>query len=122
MSIALPMVLAGSQSVRWRSYSQASSSQLFRSSRCCRQGTKAYSRSCCSLLTTRDGSPHEAAYFWLTGGQSAFLENAPIYLVFFEKAGGDAMTLMGPLAGTLAAISMGAVYTGALTYISIALN
>jgi Na+/H+ antiporter NhaD/arsenite permease-like protein len=73
-------------------------------------------------VTTRDGSPHEAAYFWLTGGLSAFLDNAPTYLVFFELAGGDATQLMGPLAGTLAAISMGAVYMGALTYIGNAPN
>jgi Na+/H+ antiporter NhaD/arsenite permease-like protein len=73
-------------------------------------------------VTTRDGSPHEAAYFWLTGGLSAFLDNAPTYLVFFELAGGDPMQLMGPLAGTLAAISMGAVYMGALTYIGNAPN
>jgi Na+/H+ antiporter NhaD/arsenite permease-like protein len=32
------------------------------------------------------------------------------------------MQLMGPLAGTLAAISMGAVYMGALTYIGNAPN
>jgi Na+/H+ antiporter NhaD/arsenite permease-like protein len=42
--------------------------------------------------------------------------------VFFELAGGDARALMGPLAGTLAAISMGAVYMGALTYIGNAPN
>ena len=53
---------------------------------------------------------------------SAFLDNAPTYLVFFELAGGDAQTLMGPLAPTLAAISMGAVYMGALTYIGNAPN
>ena len=53
---------------------------------------------------------------------SAFLDNAPTYLVFFELAGGDANELMGPLAGTLAAISMGAVYMGALTYIGNAPN
>ena len=51
-----------------------------------------------------------------------FSNNAPTYLVFFEIAGGDAMQLMGPLAGTLAAISMGAVYMGALTYIGNAPN
>jgi Na+/H+ antiporter NhaD/arsenite permease-like protein len=73
-------------------------------------------------VTTRDGSPHEAAYFWLTGGLSAFLDNAPTYLVFFELASGDARELMGPLSGTLAAISMGAVYMGALTYIGNAPN
>jgi Na+/H+ antiporter NhaD/arsenite permease-like protein len=73
-------------------------------------------------VTLRDGVPHEAAYFWLTGLLSAFLDNAPTYLVFFELAGGDAAALMGPYAGTLAAISMGAVYMGALTYIGNAPN
>ena len=73
-------------------------------------------------VTAKDGLPHEAAYFWLTGILSAFLDNAPTYLVFFELAGGDAEALMGPLAGTLAAISMGAVYMGALTYIGNAPN
>ena len=70
----------------------------------------------------RTALPHEVAYFWLTGILSAFLDNAPTYLVFFELAGGDAAELMGPLAGTLAAISMGAVYMGALTYIGNAPN
>jgi Na+/H+ antiporter NhaD/arsenite permease-like protein len=73
-------------------------------------------------VTARDGLPHEAAYFWLTGLLSAFLDNAPTYLVFFELTGGDAQRLMGPLAGTLVAISMGAVYMGALTYIGNAPN
>ena len=74
------------------------------------------------VVTEPDGTPHEVAYFWLTGGLSAFLDNAPTYLVFFELAGGDARQLMGPLAGTLAAISMGAVYMGALTYVGNAPN
>jgi len=74
------------------------------------------------LITANDGNPHDAAYFWLTGALSAFLDNAPTYLVFFELAGGDAKALMGPLAATLAAISMGAVYMGALTYIGNAPN
>ena len=73
-------------------------------------------------VTARDGTPHEAAYFWLTGGLSALLDNAPTYLVFFELASGDARELMGPLSGILAAISMGAVYMGALTYIGNAPN
>jgi Na+/H+ antiporter NhaD/arsenite permease-like protein len=73
-------------------------------------------------VTAKDGLPHEAAYFWLTGILSGFLDNAPTYLVFFELAGGDAKELMGPMAGTLAAISMGAVYMGALTYIGNAPN
>jgi Na+/H+ antiporter NhaD/arsenite permease-like protein len=74
------------------------------------------------VVTEPDGLPNEVAYFWLTGALSAFLDNAPTYLVFFELAGGDAATLMGPRAGTLAAISMGAVYMGALTYIGNAPN
>lgn len=73
-------------------------------------------------VTAKDGSPHEAAYFWLTGALSGFLDNAPTYLVFFELASGDARELMGPLSGTLAAISMGAVYMGALSYIGNAPN
>ena len=39
-----------------------------------------------------------------------------------ELAGGEARELTGPLAGTLASISMGAVYMGALTYIGNAPN
>jgi len=75
-----------------------------------------------TAVTANDGLPHEAAYFWLTGLLSALLDNAPTYLVFFELAGGDAQQLMGPSGGTLAAISMGAVYMGALSYIGNAPN
>jgi Na+/H+ antiporter NhaD/arsenite permease-like protein len=74
---------------------------------------------------TSDSGPNDVAYFWLTGTLSAFLDNVPTYLVFFELAGGDPaalMGLMGPLGSTLAAISMGAVYMGALTYIGNAPN
>src|SRR5690606_31187369 len=56
-----------------------------------------------SFITGPDGQPNEAAYFWITGTLSSFLDNAPTYLVFFNAAGGDAETLMGPLSGTLAA-------------------
>ena len=73
-------------------------------------------------LVTDGGRASDLAIFWLTGILSAFLDNAPTYLVFFELAGGNAATLMGPLASTLAAISMGAVYLGALTYIGNAPN
>jgi len=75
-----------------------------------------------AAVTAHDGSPHQAAYFWLTGVLSAILDNAPTYLVFFKLAGGNAADLMGPLASALAAISMGAVYMGALTYIGNAPN
>ncbi|MEZ5828991.1 MAG: sodium:proton antiporter [Hyphomicrobiales bacterium] len=74
------------------------------------------------LVSTPDGKPVEAAYFWLTGGLSSFLDNAPTYLVFFNLAGGDPEVLMGPLALTLLAISMGAVFMGANTYIGNAPN
>jgi Na+/H+ antiporter NhaD/arsenite permease-like protein len=71
---------------------------------------------------TAQGGPNDVAYFWLSGALSAFLDNAPSYLVFFELAGGDPTALMGPLASTLAAISMGAAYMGALTYLGNAPN
>ena len=75
-----------------------------------------------AAVTTPEGQPHFVAYFWLTGVLSAILDNAPTYLVFFKLAGGNAAELMGPLSGALAAISMGAVYMGALTYIGNAPN
>jgi Na+/H+ antiporter NhaD/arsenite permease-like protein len=75
-----------------------------------------------ALLAHPDGRPNEVAYFWATGLLSSFLDNAPTYLVFFGLAGGDPATLMGPLAKTLAAISLGAVFMGALTYIGNAPN
>ncbi len=73
-------------------------------------------------VTGSDGQPIPAMYFWATGTLSAFLDNAPTYLVFFNTAGGDAQQLMGPLAGTLAAISAGSVFMGAITYIGNAPN
>ena len=69
-----------------------------------------------------DGNPINYMYFWLTGILSSFLDNAPTYLVFFNTAGGDAATLMGPLHNTLLAISAGAVFMGACTYIGNAPN
>ena len=75
-----------------------------------------------AAVTNADGSPNNAMYFWLTGGLSSFLDNAPTYLVFFNAAGGDPQHLMGPLAATLAAISAGAVFMGANTYIGNAPN
>ena len=67
-------------------------------------------------------APNNAAYFWLAGLLSSFLDNAPTYLVFFNAAGGDPERLMGPMAQTLAAISAGAVFMGANTYIGNAPN
>jgi Na+/H+ antiporter NhaD/arsenite permease-like protein len=75
-----------------------------------------------TAVTRHDGTPHQVAYFWLTGILSAILDNAPTYLVFFKLAGGNAADLMSTLAPALAAISMGAVYMGALTYVGNAPN
>jgi Na+/H+ antiporter NhaD/arsenite permease-like protein len=75
-----------------------------------------------SLVTNADGSANNTAYFWLTGALSSFLDNAPTYLVFFELAGGDPGKLMTSGALTLAAISAGAVFMGANTYIGNAPN
>jgi Na+/H+ antiporter NhaD/arsenite permease-like protein len=75
-----------------------------------------------TAVTRHDGTPHPVAYFWLTGILSAILDNAPTYLVFFKLAGGNAADLMTTLKPALVAISMGAVYMGALTYIGNAPN
>ena len=69
-----------------------------------------------------DSGPVNHMYFWLTGILSSFLDNAPTYLVFFNTAGGDPQILMGELSKTLLAISAGAVFMGANTYIGNAPN
>jgi len=68
-------------------------------------------------------------YFWATGALSAFLDNAPTYATFAAMACGNLPTIctsaeqLGPLAAdpvgahVLAAISLGAVYCGAGSYI-----
>jgi Na+/H+ antiporter NhaD/arsenite permease-like protein len=81
-----------------------------------------------TLARHKDAFPLEAPcqYFWLTGGLSALLDNAPTYLTFATLAAGSTDfaalahdqvpgTANGPL--VLAAISCGAVFMGALTYI-----
>lgn len=73
-------------------------------------------------VTNADGSPNPAMYFWATGALSSFLDNAPTYLVFFNTAGGDPQALMTAMASTLVAISAGAVFMGANTYIGNAPN
>lgn len=75
-----------------------------------------------AFMTDASGHLLDRHVFWATGLLSAFLDNAPTYLVFFNLAGGDAMRLMGPMSTTLAALSMSAVYFGALTYIGNAPN
>jgi Na+/H+ antiporter NhaD/arsenite permease-like protein len=71
-------------------------------------------------------------YFWVTGALSAFLDNAPTYLTFFNTALGSffaGMTeaeavplLMTDKAIYLQAISTGAVFFGAVSYIGNAPN
>jgi Na+/H+ antiporter NhaD/arsenite permease-like protein len=61
-------------------------------------------------------------FFWATGLLSAFLDNAPTYVVFFETAlqvDGAGQALVGPGVpeSYLAAVSCGAVFLGAATYI-----
>lgn len=75
-----------------------------------------------SAVTRPDGAPDPAMYFWATGLLSSFLDNAPTYLVFFNTAGGDPQAMMGTFATTLAAVSVGAVFMGANTYIGNAPN
>ncbi len=36
-------------------------------------------------LVQGPGRARQSAYFWITGGLSSFLDNAPTYLVFFER-------------------------------------
>jgi Na+/H+ antiporter NhaD/arsenite permease-like protein len=79
-----------------------------------------------------------ARYFWVTGGLSSFLDNAPTYLAFFSSTlgslGAPESAVPGMLgylgdglrndrfAGNLVAISAGAVFMGANTYIGNAPN
>ncbi|WP_226382025.1 sodium:proton antiporter [Falsiroseomonas ponticola] len=75
-----------------------------------------------ALTSDANGAPIPWVYFWLSGALSSFLDNAPTYIVFFELAGGDPGFLMTQGALTLAAISCGAVFMGANSYIGNAPN
>ncbi|MGG5808426.1 sodium:proton antiporter [Falsiroseomonas sp. CW058] len=75
-----------------------------------------------ALTSDANGAPVPWVYFWLSGVLSSFLDNAPTYIVFFELAGGDAAKLMTDGALVLAAISCGAVFMGANSYIGNAPN
>ena len=74
------------------------------------------------LIQQENGHLSPSLVFWTTGLLSSFLDNAPTYLVFFHLAGGDAETLMTTLKPLLVAISAGAVFMGAMTYIGNAPN
>lgn len=65
-------------------------------------------------------------YYWITGGLSSVLDNAPTYLVFFKTAfphmdapaiGHALADASAPPHFNLMAISLGAVFMGAMTYI-----
>ena len=75
-----------------------------------------------SLLSDESGNTINMMYFWVTGILSAFLDNAPTYLVFFNTAGGNPTYLMNDGMMTLVAISAGAVFMGAMSYIGNAPN
>lgn len=85
-------------------------------------GTKGALSLVVSSVSDTNGEPINYMYFWLTGILSSFLDNAPTYLVFFNTAGGDPIFLMNTLPETLLAISAGAVFMGANTYIGNAPN
>ncbi len=73
------------------------------------------------------GLDSPTALFWASGGLSSVLDNAPTYVVFLEiirtlpvRLGADSVSLIdgGVIdAGRLAAISLGSVFLGAMTYI-----
>ena len=69
----------------------------------------------------------DLSYYWATGALSGVLDNAPTYLAFLATALGQqhlalsdpahVLTFANTHAGTLEAISLGAVFFGAMTYI-----
>jgi Na+/H+ antiporter NhaD/arsenite permease-like protein len=78
------------------------------------------------------GLVSETAFYWATGLLSALLDNAPTYLAFFAAALGrhgleinnvsDVSRLVSENGRDLVAISLGATFFGALTYIGNAPN
>jgi len=76
-----------------------------------------------SYIKSEDGTNIDGMYFMLTGIISSFLDNAPTYVVFFTTALGDMNVEWLMYSGkTLMAISCGAVFMGANTYIGNAPN
>jgi Na+/H+ antiporter NhaD/arsenite permease-like protein len=76
-----------------------------------------------ALLTQHStdlGLTHAWQYFWLTGMLSSVLDNAPTYLSLASLAAGgrDLAALAQQDAIVLQAISAGAVFMGAMTYIA----
>lgn len=77
-------------------------------------------------LSDSQGNAVNPLYFWLSGLLSGFLDSAPAYLVFFNTAsagqGQPAQFMMTTAEDTLIAISAGASFMGALSYIGNAPN
>jgi Na+/H+ antiporter NhaD/arsenite permease-like protein len=68
------------------------------------------------------GNPTPAFFYWGCGALSSVLDNAPTYLGFLSALmgathGADMAHLLGAQAGNLVAVSVGAVFFGANTYI-----
>jgi Na+/H+ antiporter NhaD/arsenite permease-like protein len=63
------------------------------------------------------GAPHASSYFWTSGILSSVLDNAPTYLAFFTMTFPDGYPGPGHMEAVLVAISIGAVFFGANTYI-----
>lgn len=75
-----------------------------------------------TALAHPGGVPDPLRYYSLCGMLSAFLDNAPTYLLFFHMSGGDASLLMTIHHPLLQAISISSVAFGAMTYIGNAPN
>ena len=71
---------------------------------------------------SNDGKSIPLAYFSLCSIASAFLDNAPSYLLFFHMTGQNAVSLMSHHAVILVAISVSSVVMGSMTYIGNAPN
>ncbi len=65
------------------------------------------------------GLAKPAHFFWASGSLSSVLDNAPTYAVFFATARslGGTQAVAGVHAPLLAAVSLGSVFMGAMTYI-----
>ena len=74
------------------------------------------------IIDISNGNDGSIIYFWLCSIASAFLDNAPSYLLFFNMAGGNPEELMNIYPKVLKAISISSVVMGAMTYIGNAPN
>jgi Na+/H+ antiporter NhaD/arsenite permease-like protein len=63
------------------------------------------------------GTPGVAAVYWTSGGFSSVLDNAPTYLAFFTALFGESYAQAASNGAHLIALSVGAVFFGANTYI-----